>query len=730
MPTSLIDLPEEVLLQVARCLHGDRASLAALMQTHGVLFRIATPFLYAGPFRLLQDEPNFHWVKTEETRRYDRLAHLLLVSSGLLKHREIDRGGFRFPEDNGALEQQHQQQGATDRALMGLFQSQATIVTTRHTNGQLPSYGPEVIPLDLPTTTNYLAYYTDMHHDPMLHETFMTLFPFIPHCYRAHPVAFPALIHTRNQIELAMIDRLAPQLQSLTISLHFNVPRIKVPWLSHLRRLEILGTEFGLLTSTDLALGKYRITNRATRSVELQSGTWTRLDQLLVFVVDHNRIHGTLRELKIDNNLEGVYLQPSERLVEIVEAMGDQLEVLDVECWPDAVWYLDRIPTANLRKLTLHRSKTPVQNWDQARFCRFLESCTHLEDLQTFTAQADIFSAWQPPSPPSIRALSAALSPTEQKPQPIALKNYIRTTSLRKRRRGMRRIEIMGYAEVVNTAVNEATVLFADTLESITVRSWFSGKLTSIPLSWTTTGTMAPAIVVAGQQLSYSNLHEQPPRAPRAPSSLSPTANWLPQLTELDLQGEIAWTFDFESLLSCPRLVRLRLAFSGPVPRRSVAKQAPAEILRQLWTLRDVELEGSWETLSKKGWIGTLSQVRNLERLVLSECLGAQGSDMMQLVQTILAEARARCARDWSELDTVDRCHAFAVHPGYCERLRYVHMSKRIEDAFKRLWVPYLKTVDRTCTRPSALPDLAHDLIHSHIHRVQFSYLPQAPSAH
>ncbi|KAF9970933.1 hypothetical protein BGZ73_006197 [Actinomortierella ambigua] len=729
MPASLIDLPEEVLLQVARCLHFDRASLVALMQAHSVLFRIAAPFLYASPFRLLQDEPNFYWPKTEETRRYDRLVHLLLVSSGLLMHREVSWRGFRFPEDDSVLGQP--QQSVPSRAVLGLFPSLS--LSARPINGLLPSYGPEVIPLELPTTANYLTYYTDMHHDPMLHDTFMTLFPFIPHCYRAHPVSFPALIHTRNQIELAMLDRLAPQIQSLTISLHFTVPRIKIPWLSHLRRLEVLGTEFGLLTATDMALGKFRITNRTTRSVELQSGTWTRLDQLLVFIADHNRIHGTLRELKIDSSLEAVspHLQPSERLAEIVEAMGDQLEVLDVECWPDAAWYLDRIPTANLRKLILHRSKTPIQNWDHARFCRFLESCTLLEELQTFIAQPDVFSSWRPPTSVSATAsfsgqrmphnMNSEISLRSPSNQPLSSHSRFP-----QRRRCMKRIELMGYAEVVNMAVNEATILFPDTLESITVRSWFSGKLSTIPLSWTTTGN---ATIPTTRQQSSMYFHEQIP-TPLRPSSLSPSAVWLPQLTELDLQGEIAWTFDFESLLSCPRLVRLRLAFSGPVPRRSIAKQAPAAVLRQLWTLKDVELEGSWETLNKKGWISTLSEVRNLERLVLSECHGAQGSDMLQLVQTILAEARTRCARDWSELSSVDECRAFAVHPGYCERLRYVHMSKRIEDAFKKLWMPYLKMLDRTCTKPRALPDLDHDMVHCHTHRVQFSYLPQAPLAH
>ncbi|KAG0238975.1 hypothetical protein BGW41_007991 [Actinomortierella wolfii] len=715
MPTSLIDLPEEVLLQVARYLQHDRATLTALMQAHSVLFRIAVPFLYKGPLRLLQDEPNFHWSKTEETRRYDRLVHLLLVSSGLLLHREVDGQGFRFPEEEDGFGSEHNN-------TAGQLQPQST--SSQLNTSLLPSYGPEVVALDLPTTTNYLAYCVDMHLDPMLHESFMTLFPFIPHCYRAHPVSFPALIHTRNQIELAMIDQLAPQIYALTVSLYFNVPRIKIPWLTHLRRLEVWGTEYGLLTPNDVALGDYRITKRSTRSIEARSGTWTRLDQLLMFIVDHNKHHGTLRELKIGSNPDGIdshfysQLQPNERLIEIVEAMGEQLEVLDVECWPDAVWYLDRIPTTSLRTLILHRARTPVHNWNHAQFCMLLESCKHLEELQTFIAHPDIFNPWRPPVGNS--GSESAFAPQKISPGRHGdYHRYHQASPLSRPRRAMKRIELMGYAEVVNLAVNEATALFSDTLESITVRSWFSGKLSSIPLSWTTTGSTSTS----------SSFHQQQTTPPRS-SPLSSMAISLPQLTQLDLQGEIAWTFDFESLLSCPRLVRLRLAFSGPVPRRSVAKQAPATILRQLWTLQDVELEGSWETLHKKGWISTLSEIRTLERLVLSKCLGAQGSDMMLLVQTILAEARNRCAHEWSKLTTIDECRAFHVHPGYCERLRYVHMSKRIEDAFKRLWLPYIQTLDRTCAKPPALPDLLQDRVHCHTHRVQFSYLPQAPSAH
>ncbi|KAG0352927.1 hypothetical protein BC939DRAFT_443087 [Gamsiella multidivaricata] len=651
-------LPEECLWLIVSYLRHERATLHALLLTNSTLFRIAVSYLYASPFRLLHEEPSCHWSVVERTRRYDSLVHLLIHSSRL--HPDTR---YSNKSDNG-------NNGNNGDNIVS----------------RLPRYGPEVPALPTPSTVDYLSYYTDMFHDPMLHETFMTLFPSIPNCYMANVIWYRPMVETRNKIDLAMMDRLSPQLTSLVVNMPILVPRIKLAWMSNLHRLEVLGTDFCLLNEEDLELERTMHTNRAARSAN--GYAMTPLDRMLTFIWDHQRLFGTLRELKIEQRPVAFERQPSSRLVELVEAMGDRLEVLDVQYWPDAVRFLDRFPTHRIKSLLLHQNKDPGLRLElSGNMSTLLTQYSRLEEISLYTGEKDLFKAWRPEygiggtyvaSSPSIMATTFYRPTTD----------YVDSNGIGNRhweRARMRRISLAGLGQNVIAAVNEAVDLFASTLEVLTVRSWFGGKLSTIPISW--------------------------------------SGSILRRLTDLDLEGEVAWTFDFASLLGCPRLCRIRLGFTGPMPGRSLKKQPAIQNLTRITTLQDVELVGNWETLANRGWPAVIARLHHLERLDLNACEGISADQVFSLVRDIIEQsAQWRLGEDEATSSRALDGQQTGPRPlmtqeylyCYC-RLRWMIVSKRLKDKVLQLWDEW---------RTSQGMAKATPFVRASAERVRFSFAP------
>ncbi|KAF9950493.1 hypothetical protein BGZ72_007865 [Mortierella alpina] len=603
---------------------------------------------------MLQDEPNQHWTVVERTRRYDRLLYLLIHSSRLLE-----------PDDRD--------------------------VEPRVT--KLPRYGPEVIPLPSPSTVDYLSYYTDMHHDPMMHDSFMTLFPSIPNCYQANVIWYRSMVEIRNRIELAMLDRVGHQLTSLTVMMPVQVPRIRLGWMVNLRRLEILGSEFCLLTDQDLELGKDAVERRSAPS---RGTTTTRLDRMLMFLWDHQRVHGTLRELKIEDKPLSLETRLGSRLIELVEAMGERLEVLDAQFWPDAVLFLDRIPTRNLRRLWLHTQKDPAAFFPESgNLATFLSYCPALEDIRIYTRCRDVLSAWRPEQ--QVKD-GWAQAPQEK----VASQTWDRGH----RQYGMtklKRIDLAGSTQDVISVMNEAAELFDSTLEAMTIRSWFDGKTAPTPLSW------------SGMTLA--------------------------RLSELDLAGEVAWTFNYPCLLNCPRLSRIRLAFSGPKPSRSSLKQPAIDVLSRVFTLQEVELEGYWETLVNRGWPRVLATIQQLERLDLLNCESISADQVVHLVEDIIDEQYPHHhdhQRDQYQQSHYRQTERSSSPPwreeqrdelfyGHC-RLRWVIVNKRLEDGIQRRWDVFARNMGvgpTACTASRNLMIPAR-YMQASIRRIQFCFVATA----
>ncbi|KAF9429786.1 hypothetical protein BGZ94_009480 [Podila epigama] len=624
-------LPEECLWLIVSYLSQERATLHSLLLTSRVFFRISVSFLYTSPFRLLHNEPNQHWTIVERTRRYDNLLHLLISSSHLLQDNN---------EDHNHTSTTLHQETRTDRP---------------HAPSRLPPYGPEVQLLPSPTTVDYLSCCTNMFHDPMMHQTFMTLFPTIPNCYYDNVVWYRSMVEVRNRIELAMLDRLAPQLTTLAVCLPMQVPRIKLPYLSSLRRLEILGTDHSLFTDADLESEKLMILANPPRSSHTRA-TPSRLDKMLMFIMDHQATFGTLRELQIENKPESElsnFKQPS-RLIELVEAMGDNLEVLDVQHWPEAVFYMDRIPVKNLKILLLHSLKNPEQIFRvSGNMQTFLGSCSRLQGIKMYVNNKDVFDAWRP-------KWTTTLSTTPQHGQQRLDHSHMTLLT---------RIDLAGLAERVIAATNEAVELFGPTLEHITVRSWFNGSLVSTPLSWS------------------------------GPS--------LTRLASLDLEGEVAWTFVYSSLLHCPTLARIRLAFTAPMPSRSSRKRPAIDHICQLPNLRELDLLGLWGTLAFRGWPEVISRLQRLERLDLVGCQDMKAEQVVQLVKDILSETTTTQQQSNQEEKEQSQLEPhYEDHQGQeanqsgtdlllwqyynQSQLRWVIVSKQLEDNIRQLWQRHL----------------------------------------
>lgn len=580
-----------------------------------------------------------HWTVVEKTRRYDCLLHLLISSSNLLE------GNQPTPSE--------------------------TRSNKPRAPSKLPAYGPEVSHLPSPATVDYLCYYTDMFHDPMMHETFMTLFPTIPNCYHDDVVWYRSMVEIRNRIELAMLDRLAPQLLTLTITLPMQVPRIKLPWLSSLRRLEILGTEQGLYTDFHLETEKLIVLGSPPRP-NWNRSAMSRLDKMLTFIHDHQKRFGTLRELQIDNKTVFPSKQPGSRLIELVEAMGDSLEVLDVRNWPEAVFYLDQIPVQNLRTLLLHTLKHPEQVLQvSGNMSTYLSNFPKLQEISMYVNTKDIFKAWRPDRN---FVAHGTTHPQDRQGGPKSMSS-------------LTRIELAGLAEDVVVVVNEAVELFGPTLEHLTVRSWFNGKLTTTPLSWTNSS--------------------------------------LVHLESLDLEGEVAWTFDYPSLLNCTTLSRIRLAFTGPMPSRSLRKQPAIDTLTRIFGLQELDLVGKWETLSNKGWASVISRMRQLERLDLVGCESLQAEQVVHLVKELFAESekwqlsnqmqRADLGQEKGDgLPVTSEALVYQHYYGQ-SKLQWVIVSKHLEDAIFRYWHAYGQTMG-----------LCSPFVRLSFERVRFTYVSLA----
>ncbi|KAF9963459.1 hypothetical protein BGZ65_003232 [Modicella reniformis] len=492
-----------------------------------------------------------------------------------------------------------------------------------------------------------------MFHDPMLHQTFMKLFPSIPNCYSANVIRNREMVLIRNRIELAMLDRVMPQLTTLTVNVPLQVPRIKLTSMANLRRLELLGLSDQLeWTNGNGVLPEYAM---------------TQLDKMLLFIWDHQRMFGTLRELKIENK------QVQHRhgqLIRLVEAMGDRLEVLDVQFWTDATFYLDRFPTQQLKCLLLRAGKPPEPILgESSNMATFLSRCTKVQEIQIYTNEKDLFKVWRPGHQ------------IETSHTPVLYDQH----------REMARITIAGVAECVISNVNEAVELFASTLETLTTRSWYGGRLAPVHLSW---------------------------------SRLT-----LSRLTELDLEGEVAWTFDFASLLNCPRLSRIRLAFTGPMPK----KHPSIDNLTRVPNLQDVELGGIWLTLVNRGWPAVIARIYHLERLDLLACDGLTADQVFELVLDVIeqsAQWRLQVEASSNVLEGSEEQPLSSKRPIAYEylykhcRLQWVIVNKRLENQVMRQWRDWRKRLASAVTKGELR------FLRASAERVHFSFVPTARPSH
>jgi len=272
----------------------------------------------------------------------------------------------------------------------------------------------------------------------------------------------------------------------------------------------------------------------------------------------------------------------------------------------------------------LHQMKDPEPFLEQSRtMATFLRHCPKLDTIKMYTKEKDLLESWRSRTGMNHDSLDMILP---------RLQTLSLDSRLEGRRSKLTDISIAGLAQDVIAIVNEAVDMFASELKSISVRSWFNGRLMTTRLSWADSDSR------------------------------------LQQLTDLNLEGEVSWTFDYSSLSKCSRLSRVRLAFTGPMPSRSAKKQPAIGLLAQVSTLRDLELVGHWETLDNKGWPAVVARIARLERLDLKGCEGMTADQVFRL-ELATAESKRR-----NEKENGTECP-----------LRWIIVNKRLEDALSRL---------------------------------------------
>ncbi|KAF8923121.1 hypothetical protein BGZ58_003322 [Dissophora ornata] len=251
-----------------------------------------------------------------------------------------------------------------------------------------------------------------------------------------------------------------------------------------------------------------------------------KIEPVLEFIRVHDATHHTLKEIKIKGSEDqNRRLEPSHKqLIRLIYAMQTP-QVVDARHWREAILVVDKIPADCLHTLLLGMADMPPAYINVAQY---LSECAFLEVLR-MPVRDDRLFAWaaanrrtmemsQNKAPPTVSSTTSPHSPWQL--------NHQYTIERQKDHSRLRSIELCGEDRCLIPALRDATDAFRDSLEYLKAQS-LALMMTTIPV------------------LNFMKL------------------NWswpLTRLSVLDLEGEVAFAFDFSALRYCPELTTLRLA--------------------------------------------------------------------------------------------------------------------------------------------------------------------------
>ncbi|KFH63760.1 hypothetical protein MVEG_10453 [Podila verticillata NRRL 6337] len=397
-------------------------------------------------------------------------------------------------------------------------------------------------PYQNPATVDYLSYYT--RHSEKHLQNFVSLVvpdptstPLPRLAQTSSPSSSSSSPSIKARIHLGFVGHNASHLQSLCFSLHklgMLIPLI--PQLTSLTRLELY----------------------IPAKVTADTGA-------LHFITAHTSAHpGLLREIKIEASGWGA-AGGAREVAQHVEAVGGQVQVVDVTGWIEGVQFLSMFPSDACKSLLL-RQTVPPRLEMPGGLPEAVQRFHKLEKLRFPAVDAALF-AW------AVTTTTAAATTQEE-----SVKMTVRPP--------LASLDLHGADDHLIPALSDATNAFRATMREIKGLSSF-GPSSGRVLEW----------------------------------------GWeLPRLTQLDLEGTVAVRFNLLALQHCPALRVLRLNIGRQIPDTwdpQIKARELAECLAQT-QVASLELSGYWDVsdadLTREETM--LQVLRRLTRLNLMWCRG------------------------------------------------------------------------------------------------------------
>ncbi|KAF9365770.1 hypothetical protein BGX34_008374 [Mortierella sp. NVP85] len=364
------------------------------------------------------------------------------------------------------------------------------------------------------------------------------------------------------------------------------------------------------------------------------------IDPIIDFIRVHDQRYKKLKEIKIKGFEDQRYLEPSHKgLVEIVQVMKTA-QVVDARHWREATLVLNRIPVECLKTLLLSMADMPPNNISAADYLR---RCRLLEELR-MPVRDDRLFAWavaERRAELDRHAAAGALSRSRSLPPPV-------TTS------GVPGTSFHPNPGVATPVSSSSSLLspssVSGSLSSLSLASpWHNHhldrpdmeepqvprlvRLKSLDLLGED-GCLVPALKHAvdafrdSLEILRATSHATTMLTTSYSSHLSLTWQWpMTRLSVLELDGEVASSFDFETLDCCPALTTLRLSLPTYMYSSNEDDHTLEEMKNKVSRickakrLRVLELGGKWpisDQLLKK----MTEEMRQLTTVSIVECVG------------------------------------------------------------------------------------------------------------
>ncbi|KAG0253226.1 hypothetical protein BG011_006486 [Mortierella polycephala] len=567
--TSENPVPDELFDLIIAYFVDDRETLHALLLSSRRLFLRTVPILYKSPFQLI--EHSRQWNREEKDKRSALLLALLLTS----RRREI-------AIQSAAV--------ATTTMLTTATTTPSSLTAGHVHHPQLPRYPYRHQQSFLTATTDYLRFYTDQHNISLL-----------------RPLVTLRSMASESKTYILDESRSMTDLQT-DVAISLNMYRSE--------KVKVIGQPIARIPLIVHYLPKLKSLVR----LELSEIPYDcQIEPTIEFIRVHDACHNTLREIKIKGNDDSTHQQyPGHtNLIRIVQAMREP-EVVDARHWREATDVLDQIPVDSLRTLLLALSDTPPINISVPEY---LARCGKLERLRMRISDKGLF-AWATAearismNQDHQRALSRSLLlPTSRlhhtSSSSSLSSSYLSTppTSASWQYHHhhfydeepepwlqgpppIKSLELVGDDKSLLSAVQDAVDAFRDTLKdlkavSMAVTMEYEPEFNIKPLTW----------------------------------------SWpMSQLTVLDLEGEIALSFEFSALGFCPMLRTLRLSL--PPYMYSTSEngdqlndmKARIPMICLATSLMDLELYGKW-TVSDALLGKMVKAMARLTNLYIVDCV-------------------------------------------------------------------------------------------------------------